>query len=162
MSKRLSSIMYYIYLPGRQRRFLHHRARATIIPAVRAKSAFRWLEESTWFTKFVISIAHIPFSIMTQDAGLWQYQRWRRCAILRSNNRSKVKKKMAHDKQDGRKRNNIQIGKDVEVVQKRDQRTGVLTRGVVQRILTKSVTHPHGIKVRLESGEVGRVKNVLN
>ena len=69
---------------------------------------------------------------------------------------------MAHDKQDGRKRNNIQIGKDVEVVQKRDQRTGILTRGVVQRILTKSGTHPHGIKVRLESGEVGRVKNVLN
>jgi len=68
---------------------------------------------------------------------------------------------MADDKQDGRKRHNIQIGKDVEVVQKPDQRTGVLTRGVVQRILTKSKTHPHGIKVQLESGEVGRVKKVL-
>ena len=69
---------------------------------------------------------------------------------------------MAEDKQDGRKRHNIQIGKEVEVVQKRDQRTGALTRGVVQRILTKSKTHPHGIKVQLESGEVGRVKKVLN
>jgi uncharacterized repeat protein (TIGR03833 family) len=68
---------------------------------------------------------------------------------------------MADDKQDGRKRHNIQIGKDVEVVQKPDQRTGVLIRGVVQRILTKSKTHPHGIKVQLESGEVGRVKKVL-
>ena len=69
---------------------------------------------------------------------------------------------MENEKQDGRKRNNVQIGKDVEVVQKRDQRSGVLTRGVVQRVLTKSAAHPHGIKVRLESGEVGRVKNVLN
>ena len=68
---------------------------------------------------------------------------------------------MENEKQDGRVRNNVQIGKEVEVVQKRDQRSGVLTRGVVQRVLTKSASHPHGIKVRLESGEVGRVKNVL-
>ena len=67
---------------------------------------------------------------------------------------------MAQDKQDGQKRANIQIGSNVEVVLKKDQRTGALTRGVVQKILTKSKTHPHGIKVRLESGEVGRVKKV--
>ena len=85
-----------------------------------------------------------------------------RYGILRSDKRLIVKEQMENEKQDGRKRNNVQIGKDVEVVQKRDQRTGVLTRGVVQTILTNSATHPHGIKVRLESGEVGRVKNVLN
>ena len=73
-----------------------------------------------------------------------------------------VKERMENEKQDGRMRNNVQIGNEVEVVQKRDQRSGVLTRGVVQRVLTKSASHPHGIKVRLESGEVGRVKNVLN
>ena len=69
---------------------------------------------------------------------------------------------MENEKQDGRKRQNIEIGKEVEVVQKQDQRSGVLTRGTVHRILTKSKTHPHGIKVQLETGEVGRVKNVLN
>ncbi len=69
---------------------------------------------------------------------------------------------MENDKQDGRKRKSIQIGKDVEIVQKHDQRTGKLTKGVVQRILTKSATHPHGIKVQLESGKVGRVKKVLS
>jgi uncharacterized repeat protein (TIGR03833 family) len=58
-------------------------------------------------------------------------------------------------------RKKIEIGKDVEIVQKQDQRTGKRTRGVVQRILTRSATHPHGIKVALESGEVGRVKKVL-
>ena len=68
---------------------------------------------------------------------------------------------MENEKQDGRMRNNVKIGDEVEVVQKRDQRSGVLTRGVVQRVLPKSASHPHGIKVRLESGEVGRVKNVL-
>ena len=68
---------------------------------------------------------------------------------------------MENDTQTGRKRSNIQIGSDVEIVQKQDQRTGKLTLGVVERVLTKSATHPHGIKVRLESGEVGRVKTVL-
>ena len=68
---------------------------------------------------------------------------------------------MENDKQIGSKRRNIQIGSEVEVVQKQDQRTGKLTVGIVERILTKSATHPHGIKVRLESGEVGRVKTVL-
>lgn len=62
---------------------------------------------------------------------------------------------------DGRNRKNIQIGCEVEIVQKQDQRTGELTEGAVKRILTNSPTHPHGIKVMLESGEVGRVKNVF-
>lgn len=68
---------------------------------------------------------------------------------------------MENEKQDGCKRRNIQIGQSVEIVQKQDQRTGNLTEGVVERILTKSANHPHGIKVELESGEVGRVKNIL-
>jgi uncharacterized repeat protein (TIGR03833 family) len=50
----------------------------------------------------------------------------------------------------------------VAIVQKQDQRTGRLTEGVVRDILTKSATHPHGIKVRLETGEVGRVKQVCD
>ena len=59
---------------------------------------------------------------------------------------------------DGRQRADIQPGMTVDIVLKRDQRTGQLTRGVVQDILTKSAFHPHGIKVRLEDGQVGRVK----
>ncbi|MGK7389054.1 MAG: YwbE family protein [Candidatus Cyclobacteriaceae bacterium M2_1C_046] len=62
---------------------------------------------------------------------------------------------------EGTNRKNIAIGQEVEVVQKQDQRTGKLTEGVVKRILTKSPTHPHGIKVELETGIVGRVKNIL-
>ena len=69
---------------------------------------------------------------------------------------------MNNDTGNGRYRKNIQIGSQVEVVQKQDQRTGKLTRGVVQRILTNSASHPHGIKVQLESGQVGRVKGVLD
>jgi uncharacterized repeat protein (TIGR03833 family) len=61
---------------------------------------------------------------------------------------------------DGQQRKNIQIGDEVEIVQKHHQRTRELTNGIVKRILTKSVSHPHGIKVMLETGEVGRVKNV--
>jgi uncharacterized repeat protein (TIGR03833 family) len=61
---------------------------------------------------------------------------------------------------DGTQRKDIHIGSSVEVVQKNHQRTGELTSGVVKRLLTKSATHPHGIKVMLESGIVGRVKNV--
>jgi uncharacterized repeat protein (TIGR03833 family) len=67
---------------------------------------------------------------------------------------------MENEKTDGRYRRNIHIGSQVEVVQKQDQRTGKLTSGIVQRILTKSANHPHGIKVQLESGQVGRVKRV--
>ena len=55
----------------------------------------------------------------------------------------------------------ISVGQEVEIVQKHDQRTGNLTSGVVRRILTNSANHPHGIKVQLETGEVGRVKNIL-
>jgi uncharacterized repeat protein (TIGR03833 family) len=58
----------------------------------------------------------------------------------------------------GRKRSNIKPGLKVKVVQKQDQRSGKLTEGIVRDILTKSPDHPHGIKVRLESGIVGRVK----
>lgn len=68
---------------------------------------------------------------------------------------------METDKQDGRNRKNIQVGSTVDVVQKHDQRTGKLTRGIVQRILTNSQNHPHGIKVQLVSGDVGRVKKVI-
>ena len=60
----------------------------------------------------------------------------------------------------GTRRAEIKPGVRVAIVQKQDQRTGRLTEGVVQDILTKSATHPHGIKVRLETGEVGRVKQV--
>ncbi len=61
---------------------------------------------------------------------------------------------------DGKNRKNIQIGKNVKIVLKQNQQTGELTSGVVKRILTKSPNHPHGIKVQIESGEVGRVKEV--
>lgn len=61
----------------------------------------------------------------------------------------------------GTKRANIRSGLLVNIVLKQDQRTGILTEGVVRDILTKSPTHPHGIKVRLMSGEVGRVKEIL-
>jgi uncharacterized repeat protein (TIGR03833 family) len=62
---------------------------------------------------------------------------------------------------DGKQRKNIQVGAGVEIVQKQHQRSGELTEGVVKRILTKSPSHPHGIKVLLETGEVGRVKNII-
>lgn len=61
---------------------------------------------------------------------------------------------------DGKLRKNIHIGSEVEIVLKQDQRTGKLTYGIVKRILTNSPNHPHGIKVQLESGKVGRVKSI--
>jgi uncharacterized repeat protein (TIGR03833 family) len=61
---------------------------------------------------------------------------------------------------DGTKRADIVAGQKVSIVLKPDQRTGKLTEGIVQDILTKSATHPHGIKVRLENGLVGRVKAI--
>ena len=61
----------------------------------------------------------------------------------------------------GTKRENIKPGSKVRVVQKQDQHSGKLTDGTVQKILTKSPNHPHGIKVMLEGGIVGRVKTVL-
>ncbi len=62
---------------------------------------------------------------------------------------------------DGNIRANIQIGQKVQVVQKQDQRTGKLTEGIVSKILTNSPKHPHGIKVMLEDGTVGRVKEII-
>jgi len=61
----------------------------------------------------------------------------------------------------GKTRSEIKPGTHVKVVQKQDQRTGKLTEGIVQNILTNSASHPHGIKVRLESGIVGRVKEIV-
>ena len=61
----------------------------------------------------------------------------------------------------GQNRKDIKPGRTVEVVLKQDQRTGKRTRGVVRDILTKSSQHPHGIKVRLETGEVGRVQEII-
>jgi uncharacterized repeat protein (TIGR03833 family) len=61
----------------------------------------------------------------------------------------------------GQNREDVNIGAVVDVVLKEDQRLGRLTRGVVAEILTNSQFHPHGVKVRLESGEVGRVQNIL-
>jgi uncharacterized repeat protein (TIGR03833 family) len=62
---------------------------------------------------------------------------------------------------DGKNRADIRPGSRVRVVQKQDQRTGRLTEGIVQDILTGSASHPHGIKVRLSGGVVGRVKEIL-
>ena len=61
---------------------------------------------------------------------------------------------------DGTNRSDIEVGVAVAIVQKQHQRTGTLTDGFVKRILTKSSIHPHGIKVQLESGIVGRVKRI--
>ena len=67
-------------------------------------------------------------------------------------------KKTKGNKMDGRNRSDIEPGLAVKIVLKKDQRSGRLTEGVVKDILTNSSFHPHGIKVRLESGDVGRVK----
>ena len=63
---------------------------------------------------------------------------------------------------DGNNRSNIKPGLKVSIVLKKDQRTGKLTEGLVKDILTNSATHPHGIKVRLTDGKVGRVKEISN
>jgi uncharacterized repeat protein (TIGR03833 family) len=63
---------------------------------------------------------------------------------------------------DGRKRMDVKIGSKVRVVEKKNQPTGKLTEGVVKRILTSSSNHPHGIKVELENGLVGRVKEIMS
>ncbi len=62
---------------------------------------------------------------------------------------------------DGRHRRDIRPGINVRIVLKKDQRSGKLTEGVVKDILTRSATHPHGIKVRLRDGQVGRVKEIV-
>ena len=61
----------------------------------------------------------------------------------------------------GQNRKDIKPGLEVEIVQKQDQHSGQRTRGIVQDILTNSSQHPHGIKVRLVSGEVGRVQEIV-
>ena len=58
-------------------------------------------------------------------------------------------------------RDEIKIGASVSIIQKQDQRTGNLTRGIVKKILTSSNRHPHGIKVELDEGQIGRVQNIL-
>lgn len=63
---------------------------------------------------------------------------------------------------DGRNRNDVKIGSKVRVVEKKNQPTDKLTDGIVRRILTSSPTHPHGIKVQLENGIVGRIKEIIS
>ncbi|MBT7086887.1 MAG: YwbE family protein [Desulfobacterales bacterium] len=63
---------------------------------------------------------------------------------------------------EGRERKNIKPGIEVDIVLKKDQRSGNLTRGIVKDVLTKSASHTHGIKVRLADGQVGRVKEIFN
>jgi uncharacterized repeat protein (TIGR03833 family) len=62
---------------------------------------------------------------------------------------------------DGKNRKNVQVGAEVFVVLKKDQRSGRWTRGFVKDILTRSAHHPHGIKVRLQDGQVGRVQEII-
>ena len=61
----------------------------------------------------------------------------------------------------GQNRKDIRPGIEVDIVLKEDQRTGKLTRGIVKDILTNSPNHPHGIKVRLQNGQVGRVQTII-
>lgn len=61
----------------------------------------------------------------------------------------------------GTNRSDVNIGAEVEIVLKKDQRSGALTHGFVKRLLTKSAFHSHGIKVELEDGSIGRVKNII-
>lgn len=72
----------------------------------------------------------------------------------------KKRKNGENQMKDGTRRVDVQVGLKVSIVLKQDQRSGKLTEGVVRDILTKSATHPHGIKVRLENGLVGRVKSI--
>ena len=65
------------------------------------------------------------------------------------------------NKADGRYRANVKIGDLVDIVKKQHQQTGELTQGVVKKILTKSKFHPHGIKVIIDTNEVGRIKNMI-
>jgi uncharacterized repeat protein (TIGR03833 family) len=63
---------------------------------------------------------------------------------------------------DGKNRRDIHPGLEVDIVLKEDQRTGKRTRGIVKELLTSSSFHPHGIKVRLQSGQVGRVQEIIS
>jgi uncharacterized repeat protein (TIGR03833 family) len=62
---------------------------------------------------------------------------------------------------DGRKRSDVKLGARVLIIQKQDQRSGKTTEGIVANLLTNSPNHPHGIKVRLTNGIVGRVKEIM-
>lgn len=73
------------------------------------------------------------------------------------NNHEQIERREIVMKFDGRYRKNIQPGMEVEIILKKDQRTGLRTKGIVKDLLTKSPFHTHGIKVRLEDGQVGRV-----
>lgn len=77
------------------------------------------------------------------------------------NNETSNRRYKKRDKMDGRKRSDIKVGAKVQVVQKNHQRSGELTEGVVSKLLTNSANHPHGIKVMLVGGTVGRVKEIL-
>jgi uncharacterized repeat protein (TIGR03833 family) len=73
----------------------------------------------------------------------------------------KLKRQRGGMDMDGKTRSNLASGMLVDIILKKDQRTGNRTRGVIKDLLTKSPTHPHGIKVRLEDGQVGRVIEVI-
>jgi len=62
----------------------------------------------------------------------------------------------------GKQRSSVRIGLEVDIIRKEDQRSGKKTRGIVQEILTNSSSHPHGIKVRLKGGQVGRVAHIIH
>jgi uncharacterized repeat protein (TIGR03833 family) len=62
----------------------------------------------------------------------------------------------------GKERSSIRIGVSVDIIRKADQRSNKRTRGIVEEILTSSISHPHGIKVRLKGGEVGRVIEIIS
>lgn len=64
-------------------------------------------------------------------------------------------------KKNGKNRNDIKIGSEVYIVLKKDQRSGKRTKGIVKDLLTRSSSHPHGIKVRLEDGRIGRVQEII-
>lgn len=82
---------------------------------------------------------------------------------LYSRARSSLQSYLAHNEpMNPNNRSSIKVGARVAIFLKADQATGKLTEGIVQAILTNSATHPHGIKVRLQGGAVGRVKQVLD
>ncbi len=77
-------------------------------------------------------------------------------------NRIKYKTRFMTSHRKGHQRSSVRVGLIVDIIQKEDQRSNKTTRGTVQEILTSSLSHPHGIKVRLTSGHVGRVKDIIS
>ena len=106
-----------------------------------------------------------PRLLISLGSGVKKRCRFHRCLILRGEGRiEKVTSSRAYAILrivNGQTRSSLKPGMTVLIVLKQDQRTGKLTKGIVKDILTKSPTHPHGIKVRLESGAVGRVKQIV-